>query len=88
MTSACILPEKTSIRMKKQTLNNIRTQETRALTKTTYSLKTIPLTLSWGCWELTIHVVDLEAGQVLGCAGLGGRKQRRVMDWEVTVVVL
>lgn len=48
----------------------------------------IPLTLSRGCWELTIHVVDLEAGQVLGSAGLRGREQRRVMDWKVAVVVL
>lgn len=49
--------------------------------------KGIPLTLSMSCWGLTIHIVNLEAGQVLGSAGLGGGKQRRVMDWEVTVVV-
>ena len=57
-------------------------------TDTTQSSKTVPLTLSRGCWELTIHVVDLEAGQVLGCAGLGGGEQRRVVDGEVAVVVL
>lgn len=50
--------------------------------------KTVPLTLSGACWELTIHIVDLEAGEVLGCSGLGGRQQRRIMDGEVTVVVL
>lgn len=62
---------------------------TTALTKTQqWSSKNIPLTLSRGCWELTIHVVDLEASQVFGCAGFGGGKQRWVVDWEVTVVVL
>lgn len=50
--------------------------------------KTVPLTLSRACWELTIHIVDLEAGKVLGCSGLGGGQQRRIMDGEVTVVVL
>lgn len=52
------------------------------------SSTTIPLTLSRGCWELTIHAVDLEASEVLGSAGLGGGEQGRVMDREVTVVVL
>ena len=38
--------------------------------------------------ELTVHVVDLEAGQVLGCPGFGGGEQRRVVHREVLVVVL
>lgn len=51
-------------------------------------IKIISLTLSRGCWQLTIHIVDLKTCQVFGCAGLGGRKQRWVMNREVTVIVL
>lgn len=47
-----------------------------------------PLTLGMGRCQLTIHIVDLEAGKVFGSARLGGRQQRRVVDGEVAVVVL
>lgn len=48
----------------------------------------VPLTLGGSCCALTIHVVHLETRQVLGGAGLGGRKQRWVVHRKVTVVVL
>lgn len=52
------------------------------------SLKIIPLTLSGGCWELTIHIVDLKASKVFGGPRLRSRKQSWVIDREVAVVVL
>lgn len=47
-----------------------------------------PLTLGRGRCQLTIHIVDLEASKVFGSARLGGRQQCRVVNGEVTVVVL
>lgn len=46
------------------------------------------LTSGGGCRGLTIHIIHLEAGQVLGGPGLRGGEQGRVVDREVPVVVL